>query len=133
MVKVRTFHLRPAGEQAFGFAQAVLTGDTLHVAGTLAVDEGFAPLHAGNMAAQVECVYASIKSTLEHFGVGLGSVMRETIYVTDMDAFLAANQIRKAIYAGWLPATTAVQVERLAFPECMVEIELTAELRVEPS
>ena len=56
-------------------------------------------------------------------------MVRETIYVSDMDAFIAANAYRLEVYAGVdLPAATAVQVERLAFPECMVEIEATAML-----
>jgi 2-iminobutanoate/2-iminopropanoate deaminase len=48
------------------------------------------------------------------------------MYVTDMDAFIAANGARLDAYGGWLPAATAVEVKRLAFPECMVEIEVTA-------
>jgi 2-iminobutanoate/2-iminopropanoate deaminase len=126
MTKSRPFHLRPEGENAFGYAQAVRHGDTLYVAGTLSLDDGFAPLHAGDMAAQIEAVYAAIRATLAAHGATLLDVVRETIYVTDMDAFVAANGARMAAYAGWHPAATAVEVGRLAFPECMVEIEVTA-------
>lgn len=121
-----SFHLRPDGEKAFGYAQAVRHGDTLHVAGTLSVDDGFAPLHPGDMAGQIRAVYDVIGQTLSAHGAALGNVVRETVYVTDMDAFIAANGARMEIYAGWHPATTAVEVRRLAFPECMVEIEVTA-------
>lgn len=120
------FHLRPEGEKAFGYAQAVRHGDTLYVAGTLSVDDGFAPLHAGEMAGQIEAVYAAIRQTLAAHGGTLADVVRESVYVTDMDAFIAANGVRVAAYDGWLPAATAVEVRRLAFPECMVEIEVTA-------
>jgi len=124
--KSEPFHLRPDGEKAFGYAQAVRRGDTLYVAGTLSVDDGFAPLHAGDMAAQIEAAYAAIRETLAAHGGTLADVVRETVYVTDMDGFIAANGARLAAYAGWLPAATAVEVKRLAFPECMVEIEVTA-------
>ena len=120
------FHLRPEGEKAFGYAQAVRRGDTLYVAGTLSVDDGFAPLHAGDMAAQIEAVYAAIGRTLAAHGATLADVVRESVYVNDMDAFIAANGARLAAYGGWFPAATAVEVKRLAFPECMVEIEVTA-------
>ena len=120
------FHLRPDGEKAFGYAQAVRRGDTLYVAGTLSVDDGFAPLHEGDMGAQIGAAYAAICETLAAHGGTLADVVRETVYVTDMDAFIAANGARLAVYEGWLPAATAVEVKRLAFPECMVEIEVTA-------
>lgn len=126
MAKSEAFHLRPEGEKAFGYAQAVRRGDTLYVAGTLSVDDGFAPLHAGDMAAQIETAYAAIDDTLAAHGGTLADVVRETVYVTDMDAFIAANGARLAAYDGWLPAATAVEVRRLAFSECMVEIEVTA-------
>jgi enamine deaminase RidA (YjgF/YER057c/UK114 family) len=121
-----SFHLRPEGEKAFGYAQAVRRGDTLYVAGTLSVDDSFAPLHAGDMPAQIEAVYAAIGQTLAAHGGTLADVVRESIYVTDMHAFIAANGVRLAAYGGWFPAATAVEVSRLAFPECMVEIEVTA-------
>ena len=123
-----TFHLRPDGEQAFGYAQAVRVGNVLHLAGSLSVNDAFEPLHAGDMNAQVEAVYASIRDTLAHFGATLDNVVRETIFVTDMDAFLGANAVRIAAYGGHRPATTAVQVTRLAFADCLVEIEATAVL-----
>ncbi|MEO7602399.1 MAG: RidA family protein [Sphingomicrobium sp.] len=127
-----TFHLSAAGEQAFGYAQAVRSGALVHVSGTLSVDDAFAPLYADHIDEQVRHIYASIRRTLDHFGVGLNSVIRETIYVTDMDAFLGANAVRLAEYDGHFPATTAVQVQRLAFPECMIEVEVTADLSAMP-
>lgn len=122
----QSFHLRPGGEKAFGYAQAVRTGDTLHIAGTLSLDDGFAPIHVGDMAGQIGAAYEAIRQTLAAFGATLSNVARETIYVTDMDAFIAANGVRMEAYAGWHPATTAVEVRRLAFPDCLVEIEVTA-------
>jgi 2-iminobutanoate/2-iminopropanoate deaminase len=132
MTNLEIFHLSAGGEQAFGYAQAVRSGSLLHVSGTLSVGEDFAPLHAGDMDGQVRHIYDSIRRTLDHFGIGLNSVVRETIYVTDMDSFLGSNGIRIEAYAGHFPATTAVQVQRLAFPECMIEIEVTADLTARP-
>lgn len=126
MVTKQTFHLRPDGEKAFGYAQAVKVDNTLHLAGALSVNDAFEPQHPGDMSAQVADVYESVGRTLREFGASLADVVKETIYVTDMDAFLAANALRIHAYAGHLPATTVVQVQRLAFPECLVEIEVTA-------
>ncbi|MFN3945792.1 MAG: RidA family protein [Allosphingosinicella sp.] len=128
MTSRQAFHLRPEGERAFGYAQAVKAGNLIHIAGTLSVDDAFTPLHAGDLEAQLRTIYASVRETLAQFGASLGNVVRETIFVTDMEAFLAANRARIEVYEGWFPATTAVEVRRLAFAECMVEIEITASL-----
>lgn len=125
-----TFHLRPEGEKAFGYAQAVRSGSLLHIAGVLAVDDAFATIGAGDMAAQIRAVYATLRQVLAQFGAGFREVVKETIFVTDMDAFLAANGERVSVYAGLdLPAVTAVEVRRLAFPDNMIEVEAIAALR----
>jgi enamine deaminase RidA (YjgF/YER057c/UK114 family) len=125
----RTFHFRREGEQAFGYAQAVQSGQTLHVSGTLAVTEAFQTIGAGDMRAQLIAVYDTLRQTLEAFEMRFANVVKETIFVTDMDAFIEANDIRLAIYAGLdLPAVTAVEIRRLAFPDNMIEIELIAAL-----
>jgi enamine deaminase RidA (YjgF/YER057c/UK114 family) len=125
----QSFHLNPAGEQAFGYAQAVRSGDQLHISGSLSVDAQFTPLHPGDMAAQIATVYDAIRRTLAAFGIDFANVISERIFVTDMDAFLAANSARLAIYQGLdLPAATAVEVRRLAFAECLIEVEILAAL-----
>jgi enamine deaminase RidA (YjgF/YER057c/UK114 family) len=122
-----SFHLVPDAEKAFGYAQAVRIGDRLHISGSLSLDEHFAPIHAGDMAAQIGQAYDIIRRTLAAFDAGFANIVSERIFVTDMDAFLAANHARIAVYAGCdLPATTAVEVRRLAFPECLIEVEIMA-------
>jgi 2-iminobutanoate/2-iminopropanoate deaminase len=125
----KSFHLREAGEKAFGFAQAVKTGSLLFVSGCMSVDEQFQVIAPSDMAAQLRNVYADIRRTLRAHEADLSNVIKEMIYVTDMDAFLAANAIRVESYAGLqLPAVTAVEVRRLAFPGQVVEIEVVASL-----
>lgn len=124
----RSFHLRPEGERAFGYAQAVSAGGLLYVSGTLAVDAGFQTLAPGDMRGQVEAVYGALGDTLGAHGLTFEAVLKETIFVTDMSAFLAANDVRLAIYRDMnLPAVTAVEVSALAFPQNLVEIELVAD------
>jgi enamine deaminase RidA (YjgF/YER057c/UK114 family) len=122
-----TFHLRPEGEKAFGYAQAVRAGEMVHISGVLAVDDAFATVAPGDMTAQVRAVYETLETVLSRFGLGFADVVKETIFVTDMDAFLAANGERLERYRGAdLPAATAVQVSRLAFADNMIEVEAVA-------
>ena len=125
----RTFHFRPEGEQAFGYAQAVSAGGLLFVSGTLSVDAAFQTIGAGDMRQQLEVVYSALAETLRAHDLGFSAVVKETVFVTDMAAFLAANDVRVATYQGLsLPAVTAVEVRRLAFPGNVVEIEIVAAL-----
>ena len=126
MTSKERFHLRPDGEKAFGYAQAVKVSDWLHLAGLLSVDDAFTPIDVGDMEAQIGNVYDAIARTLAAHGLAMSDIVKETVFVTDMDAFLAANARRIAAYGGALPAATAVEVKRLAFAECMIEIEVIA-------
>jgi 2-iminobutanoate/2-iminopropanoate deaminase len=126
---IRTFHLSEHAERGFAYAQATSADGLIHVAGTLALNEAFAPVGEGDMAAQLTCAYERIARTLAAHGVGFADVLKETLFVTSMDDMLAANGIRARVYGEHTPACTVVEVRRLAFPQCMVEIELVARAR----
>jgi len=126
---IRTFHLAEQAERAFAYAQATSADGQIHVAGTLALDDAFAPVGEGDMAAQLTCAYERIARTLAAHGVGFADVLKETLFVTNMDAMLEANGVRAHVYGVHTPACTVVEVRRLAFPQCMVEIELLARTR----
>lgn len=118
---------------AYGFVQAVdSAGATriVHCAGQGAQsNEDGAPLHAGEMAAQVAGAMDNIERVLREAGLSLSHVTRLNYYTTDVDAFLAvlrdhlAERLREA---GCRPSSTLLGVTRLAFPEMLVEIEATA-------
>lgn len=122
-------HLNPDAERQLGFCQSVRVGDQLSVSGTVSWDEQLQPLHVGDMAGQLTQVYETLKSALALFDVGFDSVVKETGYTTDMDATLAALGARAAYYnPDALPASTWVEVKRLAHPDLLVEIEIVAAL-----
>jgi len=123
---IRTFHLSAEAERSFAYAQATSAGGLVYVAGTLSLDDSFAVVGARDMAAQLECAYERIRRTLAAHQAGFADVLKETVYVTDMDAMLAANTVRLKVYGTHTPACTVVEIRRLAFPDCMVEIELVA-------
>lgn len=128
-MSIRTFHLAEPAERSFAYAQATSADGLLHVSGTLSLDDAFAPVGEGDMAAQLECAYERIARTLAAHGASFADVLKETVFVTDMDAMLAANGVRASVYGKHTPACTVVEIRRLAFPQCMVEIELTARTR----
>jgi 2-iminobutanoate/2-iminopropanoate deaminase len=58
----------------------------------------------------------------------MNNIVDETLYVTDMDAaFSAATKCREEVFSGApIVASTIVQIQRLAFPDLLIEIRCVA-------
>jgi enamine deaminase RidA (YjgF/YER057c/UK114 family) len=118
-------------QDQFGFVQANVVADAQRVvycAGQTSVDEDGAPMHPGDMSAQVVQAVANLETVLAQSGMKLADVVRLNYYVTDIDAFFAAAESLGGVLAsaGCRPASTLLGVSRLAFPDLLVEVEATA-------
>jgi len=51
-----------------------------------------------------------------------------TQYVTDIEAFMAAGDVRRQFFAPPFPVTTTIEVSRLYDPALLVEITAIAEV-----
>jgi 2-iminobutanoate/2-iminopropanoate deaminase len=124
----QVFHLN-GFEKDFGYSQAVLIDKTLYISGSVAVDANGNLVAPGDMAGQMRAAYTNIRRTLAAHGAGFQEVVKETIYTTNMDALLKASDLRFEYYdKERLPTASWVQVQRLADPGFLVEIEVIAEL-----
>lgn len=118
-------------QDAFGFVQAnEVSGAarTLVCAGQTSVDANGAPLHTGDMAAQLTQALDNLETVLKDAGYALSDVVRLTYYTTDIDAFMEAAGVGLARLGagGCRPASTLLGVSRLFHPDTLVEIEATA-------
>ncbi|MCC6763631.1 MAG: RidA family protein [Deltaproteobacteria bacterium] len=119
-------------QDAMGFVQAMELGPakrTLVCSGQTSVDANGAPLHAGDMAAQLRQAVANLETVLVAGGFDLTDVVRLNYYTTDIDAFMqgaAAGGLMRLAEASCRPASTLLGVARLFHPALMVEIEATA-------
>jgi 2-iminobutanoate/2-iminopropanoate deaminase len=80
------------------------------------------------MEVQMRRAYANIKKVLAEYNATMDNVVDEVLFVTDMDAaFAAAVKCRPEVFSG-IPvvASTIVQIQRLAFPDLMIEIRCVA-------
>ena len=115
----------------FGFSQAIdvrQAGRVLYCAGQTSVDAAGAPLHAGNMPAQLTQAFDNLETVLKAAGLTLGHVVRLNYYTRDVPAFLQAAGLYGARLraAGAQPAGTLLGVASLFHPDILVEIEATA-------
>lgn len=117
-------------EKEYGYAQAVKVGDTIFVSGQVSHDDKGSIVGRGDMDAQMRQAYANIQKLLAQYGATLKNVVDEILFVTDMDAaFAAAVKCRQDIFSGTpVIASTIVQIQRLAFPEFMIEIRCIAKI-----
>lgn len=117
-------------EQEYGYSQAVKVGDTIFVAGQLSHDEEGNLVGIGEMESQMRQSYANVAKVLAQYGATVGDIVDEVLFVTDMEAAFAASvKCRREIFGG--PprvASTIVQVQRLAFPEQLIEIKCVAKV-----
>jgi enamine deaminase RidA (YjgF/YER057c/UK114 family) len=116
--KPSCFHLNAQVETDIGYCQATRIGYTLHVSGSVG---------QGDMPAAMHMAYDELKKTLAANGLDFRNVVKENVFTTDLDAFIANKQIRKEYYGSDFSAATWVQVQRLYRPAFVVEVEVTAE------
>jgi enamine deaminase RidA (YjgF/YER057c/UK114 family) len=118
-------------QDAFGFVQAneISAGErVLYCAGQTSVDQDGSPMHPGDMVAQANKALDNLETVLKAADMTLENVVRLNYYTTDVEAFFgAAEQVGPRLGgANCRPASTLLGVERLAFPELLLEIEATA-------
>jgi 2-iminobutanoate/2-iminopropanoate deaminase len=117
-------------EKEYGYAQAVKVGDTIHLSGQVSHDDRGNIVGLRDMEAQMRQAYTNIQKLLAQYGATIDNVVDEVLFVTDMDAaFAAAVKCRPEIFSGTpVLASTIVQIQRLAFPDLMIEIRCIAKL-----
>ena len=118
-------------QDSFGFSQAIDVrqgGRVLYCAGQTSVDANGAPLHAGDMAAQLTQAFDNLETVLKAAGLTLGHVVRLNYYTRDVPAFFQAARVYgpRLQAAGVQPAGTLLGVASLFHPDILVEIEATA-------
>jgi 2-iminobutanoate/2-iminopropanoate deaminase len=113
-------------EKEYGYSQAVKVDNTIYLSGQVSHDDKGNIVGRGDMEAQMRQAYANIKKVLAQYGATMDNIVDEVLFVTDMDAAFAARvKCKQEVFSGNNPvlASTIVQIQRLAFPELMVEIK----------
>ena len=118
-------------QDGFGFSQAIETSGhkrVLRCAGQTPTNADGAPMHAGDMAAQMALALDNVETVLRKADMTLANIVRLNLYTTDVDAFLQHWEpiAGRLAAAGIQPAMTLLGVTRLFEPEVMVEMEADA-------
>jgi enamine deaminase RidA (YjgF/YER057c/UK114 family) len=97
-------------------------------AGQTAVDGEGNPQHPGDMRAQIDLALQNLEAVLQGADMGLGDVIKLTVYATDVDEALKNFDLLGMRFGavGNMPPMSLIGVTRLAIAPLMFEIEATA-------
>ena len=100
---------------------------TFYIAGQVALDDSGNIVGEGEMGAQARQVFENLHTALRSVGASFKDVVKLTYFVVDMSQMQAVREVRNQyIQPEYLPASTAVEVRRLAREEFLLEIEAVA-------
>jgi len=108
------------------FTDAVRAGDLLFVSGIVAVDSEGRLAGGDDVVAQTRQVFENMHSVLATAGCGFEDVVKVTIFLTDVEDRPLINPVRQEVFGPTRPASTLVEVPRLAVPGAKVEVEAVA-------
>jgi 2-iminobutanoate/2-iminopropanoate deaminase len=110
------------------YADAVVAGDTLYVSGIVPVDAAGAVVGGDDVVAQARQVFASMQRVLAAAGAEPADVVKVTVYLLDVEDRPLINPVRQEFFGSTRPASTLVEVSRLAVPGARLEIEAIAHM-----
>ncbi len=105
-------HPAAPGAAPLPFSDAVLSGDTLYVAGHIGIDP-----HTGNAAAEpgaeARLVMDAVKQTIEAAGLQMDDLVSVTVFCTDLGLYDTFNTVYRGYFHGHFPARAFIGADKL--------------------
>ncbi len=112
----------------YSHAVKVKADNLLFIKGTTARDKDGNIVGKGDIKAQTRQIFENMKIILETAGGTLDNIVKLTLFVTDINQFKEIHEVRAEYFIQDYPASTMVQVSRLASENLLIEIEAIAAL-----
>lgn len=101
-------------------------GKTIYIAGQVALDAKGQLVGKGDLAAQTRQVFENLGVALKAAGATFADVVKANTYMLDASQVAVVRDVRSKYYSQELPASTLVEIPRLANPDFLIEIEVIA-------
>ncbi len=119
----------PHAPAAIGpYSQAIVSDGWVFCSGQIPLDPATMELVAGDVAAQTDRVLTNLRAVLEAAGASLQTVVKTTVFLSDMAFFGAMNEVYARHFGDHRPARAAVAVRTLP-KNVDVEIECVARVQ----
>ena len=106
-------------------SQAVVAGGMVFCSGQIPLDPATGQMVAGDVSAQTRRVLDNLGAVLAAAGSSFAHVVKTSIFLADLNDFVAVNAVYAEYFTGVLPARATVQVSRLP-RDARVEIDCVA-------
>ncbi len=110
------------------YTPVVRAGRMVFVSGMEPKDEKGATVGKGDVTAQAQQVLENIQRCLAAAGATFADVCKVTVFVRNIQDRPKINEVRKKFFGPHRPASTLVEISRLANDDYLVEIEAIAYL-----
>ena len=107
------------------YSQAIEANGLVITSGQLPIDPATGEFAAGGIKEQTRQSLTNAKAILEEAGIGLGNVMKTTVFLSDMNDFAAMNEVYAEFFNEPFPARSAIAVKTLP-KNALVEVECIA-------
>jgi 2-iminobutanoate/2-iminopropanoate deaminase len=121
--------LTPNAPQPIGpYSQAIREGDFLFCSGQIALDPISGAMKNASIEEETQQVLANVSELLKAGGAGFSSLIKTTIFLTDMNDFAKVNEVYAQALGDAKPARSTVAVS--ALPKgARIEIECIAKVQ----
>jgi 2-iminobutanoate/2-iminopropanoate deaminase len=102
-----------APEAVGPYVHAVRAGDLLFCSGQIPLDPRTGEIVSGDVADQAGRCLENLAAVCQAAGATLGDAVRLTVYLTDMSAFAAVNEVYSSFFETDPPARVAIGVAAL--------------------
>ena len=125
MAQIAAVHTDDAPGALGPYSQAIVTDGWIFCSGQIAIDPVTGSLVEGDVREQSEQVLRNLKAVLQAAGGSLQTVVKTTVYLSDMSLFADMNAVyakhfgdhrpaRATVAAGGLPRGVDVEIEVVA-------------------
>lgn len=106
-------HTEKAPKAIGPYSQAIVARNTVYCSGQIPLDPVTMTLVADDFAAQVSQTFANIQAVCEAAGGNIASIVKLTIYLTDLNNFGILNEMMMSFFSEPYPARTTIEVSAL--------------------
>ena len=125
MSELKRVHTDHAPAAIGPYSQAIVTDGWVFCSGQIPLDAASGELSGGDVATQTDLCLKNLARVLEAAGSSLQSVVKTTVFLSDMNSFAEMNEVYARHFGEHRPARATVQAA--ALPKfCDVEIECVA-------
>ncbi|HKO62228.1 MAG TPA: RidA family protein [Pyrinomonadaceae bacterium] len=107
------------------YSQAVIANGFVFTSGQIPIDPATGQFVSGGIAEQTRQVLKNLSAVLEAAGSSLQQVVKTTVYLADMQDFIAMNEVYATFFGAEPPSRSTVQAAGLP-RDARVEIDVVA-------